>query len=139
VIVLDTNVLSELIRPEPDERVTSWVDSLDAGEVATTAITVAELLYGVGRLADGRRKKRLEEAIRGLIEEDLDGRVQAFDAVAAERYATIVGEREKSGRPISMADAQIAAICRTAGATLATRNTRDFEGTGVEVVDPWAG
>ena len=139
MIVLDTNVLSELIRPEPDERVTRWVDSLDTGEVTTTSITVAELLYGAGRLPDGRRKKRLQEAIRELIEEDLEGRVEAFDAPAAEHYATMVSEREKGGRPSSTADAQIAAICRGIGATLATRNTSDFEGTGIEVIDPWEG
>ena len=137
MIVLDTNVLSELIRPEPDERVTSWLDSLDPLEVATTAVTAAELLYGVGRLPNGRRKKRLAEEVRGLIEEDLDGRVEAFDAAAAEHYAAIVTERETRGRPISMADGQIAAICRRLGATLATRNTSDFQDTGIDLLDPW--
>ena len=137
MIVLDTNVLSELIRPEPDEGVTSWLDSLDPSTVATTAITAAELLYGVARLADGRRKKRLSEAIHGLIEEDLEGRVEPFDAAAATHYAALVSEREAIGRPISMADAQIAAICRKLGATLATRNTSDFQDTGIDLLDPW--
>ncbi len=137
MILLDTNVLSELIRPEPDEGVTRWLDSQDAAAVATTAITAAELLYGVARLPAGRRKERLGEAIRGLIEEDLDGRVEPFDATAADHYAALVNDRETAGRPISVADAQIAAICRKLGATLATRNTSDFKDTGIELLDPW--
>ena len=137
MILLDTNVLSELIRREPDEGVTRWLDSLDANAVATTAITAAELLYGVARLPTGRRKKRLSEAIHGLIEEDLDGRVEPFDVTAATHYADLVSDRESAGAPISIADAQIAAICRKLGATLATRNTRDFSGTGIELLDPW--
>jgi predicted nucleic acid-binding protein len=137
VILLDTNVLSELIHHEPDERVTQWLDSLNPNDIATTAITAAELLYGVARLPAGRRKKQLSEAIRGLIEEDLDGRVEPFDRTAANHYATLVSDRESGGRPIGAADAQIAAICRKLGATLATRNTSDFEGTGVDLLDPW--
>lgn len=137
MILLDTNVLSELIRREPDEGVTLWLDSLDAAAVATTAITAAALLYGVARLPTGRRKKRLSEAIGELIEEDLDGRIEPFDATAAAHYADLVSEREIAGRPIGVADAQIAAICRKLGATLATRNTSDFKGTGIELLDPW--
>jgi toxin FitB len=137
MILLDTNVLSELIRPEPDEGITGWLDSLDASAVATTAITAAELLYGAARLPAGRRKERLSEAIRGLIEEDLGGRVEPFDVTAATHYATLVSDRETAGRPISMADAQIAAICHKLGATLATRNTSDFQDTGIDLLDPW--
>jgi toxin FitB len=137
VIVLDTNVLSEIIRREPDEGVTRWLDSLDAAAVATTAITAAELLYGVARLPGGRRKERLGEAIRGLIEGDLDGRVEPFDAPAAGHYADLVSDRETAGRPIGVADAQIAAICRKHGATLATRNISNFKETGIELLDPW--
>jgi predicted nucleic acid-binding protein len=137
VILLDTNVLSELIRRVPDEGVTRWLDSLDAAAVATTAITAAELLYGVARLPAGRRKERLSEAIRALIEEDLGGRVEPFDAPAATHYADLVSDRDSRGRPIGIADAQIAAICRKLGATLATRNTSDFKDTGIEILDPW--
>ncbi|HSZ70186.1 MAG TPA: type II toxin-antitoxin system VapC family toxin [Solirubrobacteraceae bacterium] len=137
MILLDTNVLSELIRPAPDTGVTQWLDSLDATAVATTAITAAELLHGVARMPRGRRRKRLAEAIRGLLEEDLDGRVEPFDGTAANHYADLVSRREAAGRPISIADAQIAAICRKFGATLATRNTSDFEDTGVDLLDPW--
>jgi predicted nucleic acid-binding protein len=138
VILLDTNVISELIRPKPDEGVTEWLDTLDSAAVATTAITAAELLYGIARLPAGKRKERLDEAIRGLLEDDLAGRVEPFDAAAAARYAALVSDPDEAGRPISMADAQIAAICLDLGATLATRNTADFEDTGVDLVDPWA-
>lgn len=137
MILLDTNVLSELIRPKPDERVREWLDSLDAATVRTTAITAAELQYGVARMPAGKHKERLSEAIRGLMEEDLGGRIEPFDANAATHYATLVGERERAGHPISMADAQIAAISRELGATLATRHTNDFQNTGIELVDPW--
>jgi predicted nucleic acid-binding protein len=137
VILLDTNILSELIRPEPDKGATEWLDSLDVATVATTAITAAELLYGVARLPSGRRKERLGEAIRGLIEEDFDGRVEAFDATAAIHYADLLSDRKRAGRPISAADAQIAAICRKLRATLATRNTSDFKDAGIDLLDPW--
>lgn len=110
--------------------------SLPTEEVATTAITAAELLYGVARLPDGHRKTQLTDAVRSLIDEDFHGRVEPFDAAAAARYANVVADREQWGRPISVADAQIAAICHTRHATLATRNIKDFVETGIELVDP---
>jgi predicted nucleic acid-binding protein len=137
VIILDTNVLSELARHVPGENVLSWLDAQPADETATTAVTVCELLYGVARLPEGRRKAELTEAVHGMLEDDLRGRVEPFDATAAAHYATIVSGRQKQGRSISMADAQIASICRKLRATLATRNTRDFEDTGIDVIDPW--
>ncbi len=137
MILLDTNVLSELIRPQPDEGVIRWLDSLDAAEVSTTAITVAELLHGVARLPSGRRRERLGRAIRALIEDDLAGCVEAFDVAAAGHYADLLSDRERSGRPMSIAHAQIAAIARKLGAVLATRNTGDFTDTGIELSDPW--
>jgi toxin FitB len=137
VIVLDTNVISELTRQVPARRVISWLDALTAAEVATTAITAAELLYGVAKMADGRRKTELAAAVHGLLSDDFQGRVLSFDEAAAQRYADIVTGRERLGRPIGMADAQIAAICRTIDAPLATRNTDDFEETGLELINPW--
>jgi hypothetical protein len=139
VIVLDTNVLSELTRREPDPRVLAWADSLPSGEAATTAVTAAELLYGVARLPRGRRKTQLRGAVRGLLDEDLHGRVEPFDAASAEHYGDIVAGRDKLGRPITVADALIAAVCRARRATLATRNTSDFEQTGIDLVNPWWG
>ncbi|MGH3981612.1 MAG: type II toxin-antitoxin system VapC family toxin [Pseudonocardiaceae bacterium] len=137
MIVLDTNVLSELTRQAPEEAVLAWLDALPAAEVATTAITVSELLYGIARLPSGRRKTVLAEAVHALINDDFAGRVEPFDVLAAEAYAVLVTERDKLGRPITVPDAQIAAICRARHATLATRNTKDFEDAGIELVDPW--
>jgi predicted nucleic acid-binding protein len=137
VIVLDTNVISELARQVPDTGVLSWLDSLDISDVATTAVTAEELRYGVARLPEGHRKRELTVVIRGILSEDFHGRVLPFDDRASVRYADIVAGRGRIGRPIGVADAQIAAICRDVGAILATRNTADFEETGVELIDPW--
>lgn len=137
MIVLDTNVLSELVRKRPDPGVLGWLDSFPSDEVATTAITAAELLYGVGRLSPGRRRSALLEAVNALLGEDLQGRVLPFDSAAAEHYAEVVADRERLGRPIGMADAQIAAVCHARGTVLATRNIKDFTDTGVDLVDPW--
>jgi len=137
VIILDTNVISELARQIPDTGVLAWLDSLEISEVATTAVTAAELRYGVARLPDSHRKRELTVVIRGILVEDFYGRVLPFDERASIRYADVVTGRERIGRPIGVADAQIAAICRDSGAILATRNTADFEETGIELVDPW--
>jgi predicted nucleic acid-binding protein len=137
MIVLDTNVLSELMRRRPAARVVRWADEQDASALAITAVTVAELRYGVARLADGARKAELAVAVDALVQEDFAGRVLPFDVVAAGHYAELVAERERQGRPISTADGQIAAICRCHGAALATRNVRDFDATEIAVHDPW--
>ncbi len=138
MIVVDTNVISELTRPAPAPEVVAWLDSLTAGEVATTAITAAELFYGVARLPEGRRKTELAAAVTGLLSDDFDGRVLSFDQLAARRYAEVVSRRERIGQPIGHADAQIVAICSAVGATLATRNITDFEDTGIELINPWS-
>jgi predicted nucleic acid-binding protein len=137
VIALDTNVISELARRVPDSAVLAWLDSLEAADVVTTAVTAAELRYGVARLPDGHRKRELAAVIRGILMEDFQDRILPFDERASVRYADIVISRERTGRPIGVADAQIAAICSDLGATLATRNTSDFEETGVELINPW--
>jgi predicted nucleic acid-binding protein len=137
VIVLDTNVISELARLTPDPGVLSWLDSLEISDVATTTVTAAELRYGVARLPDGHRKLELTVVIRGILTEDFHGRVLPFDERASVRYADIVAARQRIGRSIGVADAQIAAICRDLDGILATRNTADFEETGIELIDPW--
>ncbi|HEX6518910.1 MAG TPA: type II toxin-antitoxin system VapC family toxin [Streptosporangiaceae bacterium] len=137
MIILDTNVISELTRPHPEPTVISWLDSLPAEETAITAITAAELRYGVHRLPDGRRKNELSEAVHAIINTDFRGRVEPFDVLAADQYANVVTARERAGRPISTSDAQIAAICRVLDAALATRNTSDFTDTGIDLIDPW--
>lgn len=137
MIVLDTNVISELFRSRPEPRVVAWLEAL-TDDVAITTITLAELLAGVRRLSDGRRKADLEAAIDGAIQPYRETRsLLAFDEAAAAEYADVLVARERAGLPISMADAQIAAICRVHRAVCATRNTRDFAQTGVELVDPW--
>ncbi len=136
MIILDTNVISELARQTPDEQVLAWVDDQD--EVAVTATTLAELLYGVARLPDGARRSRLAEGIRAIISDELGGQVIAFDRTAASHYADIVAGRSRTGRPMGIADGQIAATCRARGAALATRNVRDFEDVGIAVVNPWS-
>lgn len=137
MIVLDTNVIAEIFRPRPDRRVIGWVEALE-GNVAITTITLAELLAGARRLPDGRRKANLERAIDDALEPYRGSRsLLPFDEDAAAEYAEVLAARERAGIPISMADAQIAAICRVQRAACATRNTKDFAHTGVDLVDPW--
>jgi predicted nucleic acid-binding protein len=137
LIVLDTNVVSELIRQPPEPGVVRWVDRFPAEDVLVTAVTAAELRYGVARLPEGRRKRGLYTKVEGLLTEDFRDQILPFDAQAATHYAEIVAARERAGQPISMADAQIAAICRHWSARLATRNLDDFANTGVDAVNPW--
>ncbi len=137
MIVLDTNVVSELMRKAPESRVVNWVDRFSVSDVLVTAITAAELKYGVARLPEGRRKRELHIKVEGLLTEDFEDQILPFDAPAATHYAEIVASRELAGRPIGMADAQIAAICRNWSAGLATHNVDDFVDTGVDAVNPW--
>ena len=136
MIVVDTNVASELMRPSPSELVRDWMISQAAGELYTTAITVAEIRYGLERLADGRRKDRLKAAADEVFTAFSDY-VLPFDADAAIHYALVVIRRDGAGLPIEGFDAQIAAICRTHGAALATRIVKDFLESGIDVIDPW--
>jgi predicted nucleic acid-binding protein len=138
MIVLDTNVLSELMRPHPEQAVIAWMDRQDPAQLFLTAITVAEILYGIARLPEGKRKEGLSELGTAVLQEDFAGRIISFDETAAVHYADVVCALQLSGRPISMADAQIAAICRALnGVTLATRNGPDFEGIGLDLANPW--
>ncbi|MFT3875181.1 MAG: type II toxin-antitoxin system VapC family toxin [Propioniciclava sp.] len=135
MIVLDTNVVSELLRgPEADPRVVAWLSSLGERPV-TTVLTRAEILSGVALLPPGARRERLEMGVRKILTQL--GVCLPLTDEAADHYAEIVALRRTSGRPVSGFDALIAAICRTASATLATRNTKDFVGVGVDLVDPW--
>ncbi|MDR3068817.1 MAG: type II toxin-antitoxin system VapC family toxin [Cellulomonas sp.] len=136
LIVVDTTVVSETVRPEPDPAVTAWAASL-AGPPLTTAVTVGELLRGVARLPDGIRRRRLRAAIDVVLAEFDPHQLLPYDVPAAHRFGDLTAAREAAGRPISVADAQIAAICLSRGATLATRNTRDFELLDLDVVNPW--
>lgn len=134
MIVIDTNVISEMMRDEPDSTVLAWADAV--GPLHTTAITLAEVDYGIARLPAGRRKDRLTTTAAEVFA-DFGEVILAFDAHAARHYAGIVADREEAGHPIATADAQVAAICASREATLATRDTGDFDGTGVSLINPW--
>lgn len=139
VIVLDTNVLSELLRSSPDPSVIAWVASRPLATLFTTTVTQSEMLYSARVLPSGQRRSQLESAMSGLFEEDFSGRILSFDSAAARFYAEIAASRRRAGRAISQFDAQIAAITMACGGELATRNVSDFVETGVRVVDPWSG
>jgi predicted nucleic acid-binding protein len=135
-VVLDTNVISELMRPVPGTSVVAWVSQISPAAVYTTAVTLAEVRVGIARLPSSRRRALLEVAADEVFATFAD-RVLAFDALAAVHYADVVVEREHAGAPISGFDAQIAAICRLHHAALATRNTSDFGRLGLILIDPW--
>lgn len=137
MILLDTNILSELMRPAPAQAVDQWLAAQPDAGVFISAVTEAELRYGAALLPAGKKCTQLLAEIEGMLEEDFSGRVLPFDSLAAKTFATIASERRRSGKPISQADAQIAATARSRGASLATRNVQDFEGCGIEVVNPW--
>lgn len=138
MIVLDTNVISELVRSQPEARVVAWLQTL-SGDVAITAVTLAELLAGVQRLPKGTRKTALSAAIDEALRPFRGtNSILAFDETAAAAYADVLAGRERASLPMATADAQIAAICRAHHATCATRNASDFLHTGVDLVDPWS-
>ncbi len=136
MIVLDTNVASELMRAAPAPAVVAWILAHRPAEQYTTAITAAEIAYGIERLPDGERKDLLRDAAREVLA-TFGEKVLPFDIDAAGEYATVVASRERQGNPITGFDAQIAAICRSRGAALATRNMKDFADLGVDLMDPW--
>ncbi|MGO9227466.1 type II toxin-antitoxin system VapC family toxin [Mycobacterium sp.] len=138
MILLDTNVLSALMRREPDRAVVAWLDDQPGESIWTTTITILEVRTGIELLEQGRRRRQLEQAFGEVLTEDLGGRVQPFDQPAAEAAASIAAARQRAGRPVEIRDVQIAGIATARRATLATRNTRHFDAVGVNVVDPWS-
>ena len=137
MILLDTNVISELMRVEPARIVLDWFGQHDATDLFISAVTEAELRTGVAILPNGQRRDRLQLAIDAMIDQDFQGRVLPFDSLAARAYAEIAAQRRAAGRPIAEADCQIAAIARATNAPVATRNGKDFDGCGVRVINPW--
>jgi predicted nucleic acid-binding protein len=137
VILLDTNVLSELMRPTPSIAVETWLGGQPVNGAFISAITEAELRYGLALLPEGQRRRRLLAQAEAMLTEDFAGRILPFDSPAAVVYARIAADRRFAGRPISQPDAQIAAIAVSRGAAVATRNVADFEGCGITLVDPW--
>jgi toxin FitB len=137
MILLDTNVLSALMRTTLDPVVVQWLDNQPAESIWTTSITVFEIRSGIELLERGRRRRRLDQAFSQLLADDLNGRVQAFDQTAAIAAGTIAATGQRAGRAVEIRDVQIAGIASSRRATVATGNTRRFEGTGIELIDPW--
>ncbi len=135
--LLDTNVLSELLRTRPEPAVQRWVDAQPPLSLHVSALTQAEMLLGARQMPAGKRRQGLWAALDVIFAEDFAGRIWPFDGAAAAQFAALVDTRRRAGRPISQFDAQIAAIALQRGARLATRNIRDFEGCGLGLFDPW--
>lgn len=138
MVLLDTNVVSEIMRPRPDSGVVTWLSSQLAAGVYLSVITESELRYGVEILPQGRRRDRIAAEVENMLREDFSQRVLPFDSDAARCYARIGADRRGSGLPIHHADCQIAAIALSHGASLATRNIGDFDRCGVELINPWS-
>lgn len=138
MILLDTNVLSELLRPSPSPRIVNWISGQPRSSLFTSAIVRAEILYGIHLLPEGQRKTGLRHAALAIFNDAFAGQVLSFDADAADAYAEIGAARTFVGKPISQFDAMIAGIARSRGAMLATRNAKDFEGCGLDVINPWS-
>lgn len=137
MIVLDTNVISEVLRPTPEPKVLEWLEGVSPISIFTTAITHAEILRGIHAMSHSQRRRKLYIAALEIFGEDFLGRVLNFDSDVADAYAEIGAARRAAGRPISEFDGAIAAITRFHRARLATRNAKDFENCGIEVINPW--
>jgi predicted nucleic acid-binding protein len=138
MIILDTNVISEMMKPSPSNNVIEWMASQPESALFTTTLTLAEVLYGLELLPAGKRRSSLSEATEIMFEQTFEGRVLDFDEDAARVFPTIMARRGRIGKPMGEMDAQIAAIARSRGAAVATRNTRDFIECGVNLIDPWS-
>jgi toxin FitB len=138
VILLDTNVISALMRRDPEPAVVDWLDGQPSESIWTTSVTVFEVRTGLHLLASGRRRHDLERAFDALLADELEGRIQSFDTAAADAAGEIAAERQAAGRPVEIRDVQIAGIAKARRAQLATRNTRHFSDLGIELIDPWS-
>jgi predicted nucleic acid-binding protein len=138
VIILDTNVLSAIMRRAPDPMVVAWLDGLPPESIWTSSIMIFEARFGMALLPEGRRRRELEASFEAALREDIEGRIAPFDEAAAEAAATIAAAQRAAGLTVEFRDVEIAGIVTARRATLATRNTRHFEGTGIPIIDPWA-
>ncbi|MBI1776171.1 MAG: type II toxin-antitoxin system VapC family toxin [Proteobacteria bacterium] len=137
MIILDTNVISALMRDTPDRSVVAWLNRQPMASVWTSSVTVFEVRFGLALLPHGRARSRLQEAFETILEQDLEDRVLSFDAQAATAAALIAADRRRAGRPVEIRDTQIAGIAAAHRATIATRNLRHFEDLDLSVVNPW--
>ena len=137
MIILDTNVISEPLRLQAEPRVIAWLDAQEPSELWLTAITATELQTGIERMPEGAKRRNLEVQIRAILDEDFSGRIAAIDVDAAPYYAEIAAAKARLGQKVEVLDVQIAAIARLRGAVVATRNIKNFDNCGIELVDPW--
>lgn len=137
MIILDTNVISEILKANPNPQVLNWLSALPSTHLFSTTITRGELLYGVFIMPKGKRRNILHRLIKDIFEIDFANQLLGFDNAAADSYAEIAASRKESGQPINQFDAMIAGIAHSRGADLATRNTKDFLNCRINVVDPW--
>src|SRR5262245_7585743 len=138
MIVVDTNVLSALMKTEPDETVASWLDTQPAASIWTTAVTVFEIRFGLELLPQSRRRRALERAFDVMLADDLESRIMPFDADAAREAGIRAAERQRAGASVEIRDIEIAGIVAAHRATLATRNVRHFQGLRIPIVNPWS-
>jgi hypothetical protein len=137
VIILDTNVISEVLKPEPDAGVRAWITGQAPASLFTTTVSQAEMLYGLAMLPAGRRREALRTAIDAAFDVEFAGRVLPFDSESARAFAAIAASCRRAGRPMGPLDAQIAAIAHSRKAPIATRDVSDFAHCGVPVINPW--
>jgi hypothetical protein len=137
MIILDTNVISETLRPNPHYNVLTWLNEKDNDDLYLSAVVLAELFSGVACMPDGKRKRELRFKLAEAVQIRFDEQTLPFDTLCAMQYAELIGKNQRQGRLMSMADTQIAATCLHYGAALATRNTKDFIHCGIELIDPW--
>lgn len=138
MIILDTNIISELMKSAPDEKVISWIDRQNAIDIYITSISMAEIYYGLGVLPSGKRRAALMQAFNEVVDQLFGPRVLVFDEDASSHYGAIMASRKKAGKPMSILDGQIAAIASAANAGLATRNTKDFAYSDLNLVNPFS-
>jgi predicted nucleic acid-binding protein len=137
MILLDTCVISALMRPQDNRTVVAWLDRQSSVSIWTTAVTVLEIRFGLLTMPEGRRRTKFERAFDGLLQQDLEGRIAAFDLAAAEAATTLAAERQRKGRQIDVRDTQIAGVALARRAAIATRNAKHFDDLSIPIVDPW--
>jgi predicted nucleic acid-binding protein len=137
MFLLDTNVLSDMMRPDPTSAVAAWVVRQDTDELWTASICKAEILAGIAVMPDGRRRQLLETAARAMFDQDFEGRVLAFDSEAAEAYGHVFAVNRRAGKAPGAADLMIASIALSRDARVVTRNVAHFQASGIDVINPW--
>ena len=137
MIVVDTNVISEVMRPQPSPLVLNWLNTQDSNQLFITTVTLAEIGYGLRVLPEGQRRRHLHSRFEQFIAQAFEERVLDFTASAARAYAEIMGHRKEAGHPMSLPDGQIASIAHVHGFAVATRNIKDFEDCGLELINPF--